>query len=548
MIAGGGAITLNGTTTAAGILGRSSGDIDINNSVTSTGGGTIQLISAGDVTGPGLISLDPVGGLSIDTTGDVSVSVTAGPVAVRTTGDVTLFGGTAGTTTVGLVNGINGLSGADISVTAGNIELGDAPVDATGDFTALATLGIDFIGASNRFSPAVTTGGNQSYRGTITLSADTTLNASGNIRFNDTVDGAFDLLLIVNGFTDFLEQVGSVVALNSFRQEGGSVNFYATTLPAITTAGSTTFDGANLVLWENTTFSSSSDLIVLGTIDSSFADTPVVLDVTAAGNVILDGAVGGNAALGAVSINATGGQIAINSGITTLPGTIPFHTGADGSISLTAGGAVVIAGAIDTRGGLSADTGIGGNLTINSGGGANQNIQIESTINTRGGTMTFQDDVFFTGASTLDTTAGNVSGTISFSAAVDGSALATIQGGTGLVTFTGAVGSNNPLDMTIGSAGGVTFGNTVLLGSGGSAINSLAGNVSFSNTLNKLGGTLTMDLGARTATFTGAVGSTNPFGMTVSSSGGIDFTGNVTLGGNFNLSSEGTGVNFNGTL
>jgi fibronectin-binding autotransporter adhesin len=271
----------------------------------------------------------------------------------------------------------------------------------------------------------------------------------------------------------------------------------------------------------------------LGTINSSFADTPVVLNATAGGNVILDGVVGGTAALGRANITATTGQISINSGITTLPGTSPFNTGANGSISLTAGGAVVVAGPIDTRGGLSSDTGIGGTLTIDSGGGTNQNIQIESTFNTRGGSMTFQDAVFFTGASTLNTTAGNVSGTINFGAAVDGSALATIQGGTGLVTFTGAVGSNNPFDITIASAGGVTFVNTVLLGSGTTAINSLAGNVSFGSTLNKLGGTITMGLGARTATFTGAVGGTNPFGMTVSSSGGVTFSQAVRMGGAF---------------
>ncbi|NBS06478.1 MAG: filamentous hemagglutinin N-terminal domain-containing protein [Verrucomicrobia bacterium] len=535
MIAGGGAITLNGTTTAAGILGRSSGDIDINNSVTSTGGGTIQLISAGDVTGPGLISLDPVGGLSIDTTGDVSVSVTAGPVAVRTTGDVTLFGGAAGTTTVGLVNGINGLSGADISVTAGTIELGGAPVDATGDFTALAATGIDFIAPSNRFSPAVTTGGDQSFQGVITLSADTVLRSAGDMRFNNTIDGAFDLLLQVGGATDLLDQVGGTTPLTSFRQEGGSVNFYATTLPAITTAGSTTFDGANLVLWENTTFSSGSDLIVLGTIDSSFADTPVVLDVTAAGNVILDGAVGGNAALGAVSINATGGQIAINSGITTLPGTLPFHTGADGSISLTAGGAVVIAGAIDTRGGLSADTGIGGDLTITSGGGLNQNIQIESTINTRGGSMTFQNAVFFTGASNLDTTAGNVDGDIHFNDAVDGSALATIQGGTGQVTFTGAVGGESPLQLDLLSAGGVTFSSSVLFGATAN-ITSYSGAVSFASTVNKInGGVLLLDLGNQSLGFSGAVGGANPFSLQVTSSGAVTLGGPVNMGGNFDF-------------
>ena len=535
MIAGGGAITLNGTTTAAGILGRSSGDIQINNAVTSTGGETIKLISAGDVTGPGLISLDPVGGLSIDTTGDVSVSVTSGPTAVRTTGDVTLFSGAGGTITVGQVNGINGLSGADISVTAGTIELGGAPVDATGNFTALAATGIDFIAPSNRFSPAVTTGGNQSFQGDITLSADTALASGGNMQFNNTIDGAFDLLLLVQGFTDLFDQVGATTPLTSFRQEGGLINFYAASSPAITTSGSTTFDGANLVLWNNTSFTSGVDLIVLGTINSSTADVPVTLSATAAGNVILDGAVGGTAALGALNVTATAGQIAINSGMTTLPGDTPFNPGADGSILLTAGGAVVLAGPIDTRGGLTAPTVIGGSLTINSGGGVNQNIQIQSTINTRGGAITFQDPVFFTGASTLNTTIGNISGVMNFNGTTDGdpNVAVTLQGGTGQITFGGALGSTNPFNLTVGSAGGLVFNNSVLLGAGASSLTSLAGSVVFASSIDKLGGVLTLASGTQAITFGGTVGGTNPFGLTVSTSGAVTLNQAVRMGGAF---------------
>jgi len=71
------------------------------------------------------------------------------------------------------------------------------------------------------------------------------------------------------------------------------------------------------------------------------------------------------------------------------------------------------------------------------------------------------------------------------------------------------------------------------LGSGATSITSQSGNVTFGNTLNKLGGTFAMDLGTRTATFTGAVGGTNPFGMTLSSAGGVTFSQAVNMGGDF---------------
>jgi hypothetical protein len=195
------------------------------------------------------------------------------------------------------------------------------------------------------------------------------------------------------------------------------------------------------------------------------------------------------------------------------------------------------------------------------------NIQVESNITTRGGAIDFEGPVFFTAASNLDTTVGNSGGAITFNDTTDGSAQATMNSGTAGITFLGNVGLQSNFDLAILGAGGVAFGAdgvgiSVLLGSGANTINSLAGDVVFGypptlsppapstpSTLDiRNAGTLTMNLGNNSVGFYGAVGSTNPFGMTVSSAGGIEFTGNVTLGGNFNLSSEGTGVKFNGAL
>jgi filamentous hemagglutinin family protein len=608
-----GDIVLNSDINVAGATTATGGVVSLNAGGEIRGTGRVSLPALQDAAGAGLTFNAGGNVLINLATGAEAAVGDLGPgISGITTGgsvEIANFGVALSTLTA---NSIRATAGIELIGGLGNLILNGQVFDTGGEVilrSGEATAGIIIPNSSTRLFPKVVSPGTITFDGVVTLNAfdatdlaETGLTViSGNgINFGQSVnDGSISdgddpasstkaipptgneqLLLRNSGVTLFEPNafVGTARAITSnqatiqylslgpllsFRQEGGSMTFQTegTALtpnltptlgnllrPNIYTIGSTTFDSVNLTLFENFFVNTGSDLIMLGTIDSSFADVPVTFNATSGGLITLDGEVGGTAAIGAVTLNAVG-QIAINSGITTLPGEDPINTGADGSITLTStGGAVVIAGDIDTRGGLSADTGIGGNLTINSGGGANQNIQIDSTINTRGGTMDFQDAVFFTGASTLDTTAGNVSGTIDFDGTVDGSALTTIQGGTGLVTFTGAVGSNNPFDMTVASAGGVKFSSTVLLGTGTTTINSLAGDVEFESTLNKLGGTITMGLGARTATFTGAVGGTNPFGMTVSSAGGIDFTGDVTLGGNFNLSSEGTGVDFAGTL
>jgi filamentous hemagglutinin family protein len=522
-------------------------------------------------------------------------------------------------------SGVRATAGIELIGGLGNLILNGQVFDTGGEVilrSGEATAGIIIPNSTTRLFPKVVSPGTITFDGVVTLNAFdaadlaetglTVISGNGINFFQSVNDGSISvgdvpatstktiaptlneqlLLINNNGVTSFqpeafvgtaravttdqvLIQYLSLGPLLSFRQEGGSVSFESqgTSLvpaippalgnllrPNVYTLGSTTFDGANLTLFENFFVNSGNDLIFLGTIDSSFADVPVTFNATSGGLIILDEQVGGTAALGAVNLNAVG-QIAINTGITTLPGEVPVNSGADGSISLTStGGAVVIAGDIDTRGGLSADTGIGGNLTINSGGGGNQNIQIQSTINTRGGTMTFQDDVFFTGASTLDTTVGNSGGTITFNDTTDGSAQATMNSGTAGISFLGNVGAQSNFNLAILGAGGVAFGDpdgsgiSVLLGAGANTINSLAGDVVFGSTENPStidilnAGTLTMNLGNNSVDFYGEVGGTNPFGMTVSSAGGIDFTGDVTLGGNFNLSSEGTGVKFNGAL
>ncbi|NBV84432.1 hypothetical protein EBR57_10000, partial [bacterium] len=297
-----------------------------------------------------------------------------------------------------------------------------------------------------------------------------------------------------------------------------------------------------------------------GTVDTSTGpNAPYTFNVTTfdgsatpgttigGGQIIFDGAIGGTGPLGALIVtaagtdgNGKGAQININAGATTFTGSNPIPDGANGAIILTADGAVILAGAIQTN---SSET-IGGGLTVESNFSGyssvtdNKNIQIGATINTRGGAIDFLSPVFFTGASTLDTTVGNSGGAITFRGTTDGAAQATMNSGNAKITFgtlaSDVVGQISSFNLSITGAGGVEFLGDALLGAGANSITSLAGDVVFDSKLDvRNAGTLTMNLGNNTAAFTGAVGGENPFGMTVSSAGGVTFSDAVRMGGAF---------------
>jgi len=330
--------------------------------------------------------------------------------------------------------------------------------------------------AGTQANPSVNTTGNQYYQTALTLSQNTVLNA-GSVDFLSTVNGAMSLLLNAAGNINLYGLVGSTAALSQFQTSGGgTLNLLATgasadpaiNIASIRTTGAQLF-GSSLVLGEDAFLSSTTrgDFIFLNTINSRLVNQPRSLTVVGQERIVLEALAGGTAKLKSASLNAVE-QLAVNAGIQTFGGTI--------NLTSTAG-TVVLAGATDTTG----DANLLGGAVILSG----------------------EDEVIF-------------------------------RGGT-ITTFGGAVGVTGPAFINTA---------TTITTSGGGLGD---GDVTFNQILNGFT-PLTITAGTGALIFTDVVGGTNPFGMTVSSAGGIDFRESVTLGGNFNLSSEGTGVNFGGTL
>jgi hypothetical protein len=280
---------------------------------------------------------------------------------------------------------------------------------------------------------------------------------------------------------------------------------------------------SSLVLGEDAFLSSTDtgDFIFLNTINSQFANQPRSLSVVGQERIVFEALAGGTAKLKSASLNA-GGQLAVNAGIQTFGGDI--------NLTSTAG-TVVLTGATDTTGSANL---LGGAVNLD---GADEVIFKGGTITTFGGAVGVTGPAFINTATTITTSGGGLGdGDVTFGGTLNGFTPLTVTAGTGALTFTGAVGGTSPFDITISSAGGVTFSGATLLGSGATSITSQSGNVTFGNTLDKLGGTFEMVLGTRTATFTGAVGGTNPFGMSVDFSGGVTFSQAVNMGGDFEFS------------
>ena len=536
----------------------------------------------------------------ITSTGAVNLAAGAGNLILGR-GNVTVsgasFSGSSGETTSGIIfAGTSSRLSPAVNTTGRQTYAGVVTLN-TGGLTVLSGAGMDFNGTINDGSI------NTTFSGT----------TSGGVAVTKHIlpTGSESLLLLNTGLTRLQGLVGTALVpatttpavndpylslgpLANFGQDGGTVEFLATgtapapaingaglalngstTGPSLYTTGSLSFGlAAKILLTANTYLTAFKDIYFGGTVDTSTGpNAPYIFNVTTfddsltpgttigGGQIIFDDAIGATGPLGALIVtaagtdgNGKGAQININAGATTFTGTNPIPDGGNGAIILTADGAVILAGTIETNssgtigGGLSIISDFNGYSSVTD----NKNIQIGATINTQGGAIDFLSPVFFTAASTLDTTVGNSGGAITFNGTTDGSAQATMNSGTAGISFLGNLGLQSNFNLAILGAGGVAFGAdgvaiSVLLGSGANTINSLAGDVVFGypptlsppdpstpSTLDiRNAGILTMNLGNNSVGFYGAVGSTNPFGMTVSSAGGVTFSEAVRMGGAF---------------
>ncbi|MDE1149842.1 MAG: SapC family protein [Azospirillaceae bacterium] len=539
-----GAVTFGGTLDGAHALTitTASGTITFTGAV----GGTTTLTALTVTDGTGTLAID---GGSIATTGAQSYAT-----AVVLGADTTLTGATVT------------LSGGLDAATAGGQSLaivGNAVVDqAVGATVALGTVSVS--GTTVFGDPAVTTTGDQTYAGAVTLGADTTLTSTGGtITLAAGADGttAGGQSLIIVGNTALTGAFGGTTALNAL-----SVTGTAALNGGVTTAASQTYLGA-VTLAGDTTLTGGDTVAFAATVDGGHA-----LVITGGNAVTFSGVVGGTSRLGDLTVNTSGattfdGAVTAASVTTDVPGTLFINGGSVdttgtqtygeraviGADTTLAGTLVSLNGGADAlatpvalviQGDASLAGGIGANaaLTGLSVSGATTVTADTHLVTTGGVTFTGalntgstlivdanSGDVTFAAINGAGTLVVNTSGATTFGGAVQAAAITTDASGTlflngGSVTTTGAQTFG---ERAVLGTDTVLTGATVTLAAG--ADGATAGGQSLAVAGDLVAGGA---LGGTTALRQLSVSGTSAVnGGSVTTTGDQTYTGAVTLGG-----------------
>ena len=560
------------------LTSTTSGDITFNN--TLDGAFDLVLTTDGENIFNALVgSLDPLTTLTTTANGGTTIHTTG----ITTTGDqeyndvVTLTSNTELTsTTSGDITFNNTLDGAfDLVLTTDGENIFNALV---GSLDPLTTLTTTANGGTTIHTLGITTTGDQTYNDVVTLTSNTTLTAdTGDITFNNTLDGAFDLVLTTDGENIFNALVGSLDPLTTLTTTANGGTTIHTT--GITTTGDQEYNDV-VTLTSNTTLTSttSGDITFNETVDGA-----QILNLNTAGDTVFNAVVGGVTPVTAIVTDADGGTTINTTNITTVggqtyfdpvtltsdttlastgSGNVKFDTTLDGAHNLvlnTAGQNVFngVVGGVDPLTTITTDA--AGRTTINTTdvtttGAQTYNDQVVLTSDTTltstgGGDLTFNGKINGTRNLTLDTSGNNVFNSI----VGDVFALAAITtdapGGTIInttaITTSGAQTYNDPVTLTSDAilastgAGNLTFNNTVN-GAQNLVLNS-AGNSVFNAIVG--GGT------ALTSITTDVAGGTTINTTAVTTSGAQTYNDPVTLISNTTLASTGAGdLTFNNSL
>jgi hypothetical protein len=292
-----------------------------------------------------------------------------------------------------------------------------------GGATALTSLTTDAGGITAINGGAITTTGGQTYNDSITLGANTTLNAVvGNITFGNTLNGAFSLTANSTGTTTFGDVVGGATALTSLTTDAGGTT--AINGGTITTSGNQVY-GDDVTMNQATTLTSAGGAITFG------------------GNAT-NSAPGGGITVDAPTINLTGGTTIE----TTGNGPISFFTDTlnPNGARINAGtGAFSLAPNVLTRTIEFGDVNTGRVTDVYYGSNFGSVTAGSFTI----GRPTHTGNIYVTGVATAP------------------SALTLINGGAGSVTFENAsyLSGNQNLGVVSGS-GGIDLGTNLTIGTG----------------------------------------------------------------------------------
>ena len=497
------------------------------------------------------------------TTTDSDVAVTAA-ITVPTSFAINTGSG-GGDITLGST--IDGGFNVTLSAGTGNITVGGA-VGATTPIAQMTASGstLDFSNGvistdDQSYSGPITIGGTFSttnddidFNSAVTLAAHTTLGTStgaGDITFNSTVDGGYDLTADAGtGITQFNGNVGATTPLEDIDVSGNSV-----AVNTMVSTGSQQYTGA---------LSLNGDLTVTA------GGLTLSGDVTLAGDSTLTSG-GGVADTLDVSGNITGDYILTliaGSGDISL-GNIDVDT-----LTLTSGDDLTIGNTITTDTAQDYtnvdDLNISGSATFTAGdSGTRQDITFDAdnAITTSGNVTMLGDTITLyslTGAQQLAITGDTA---VTLNNDLTSTDTMTLGGGTvnlgGILTTTNAdMTINSTLTLTADSTlttgaggGGITLGSTV---DGGYNLTINAGTGDFTATSGDIGGTTALtsldvtanDIAVANVTTTGAqdyTGNVTGSGL-LSGGSAINMTGDVVLGGGVTTSNGDVSINGDVTL
>ncbi|HEX3658963.1 MAG TPA: hypothetical protein VHV55_24430 [Pirellulales bacterium] len=471
----GGVLTVNVDGPQSVTITTSGGDVLVNGANPTTGVALASAVTAIDITAtPGAYdNLIDLTGVSA-ATGFTSLAT----VAINTGGSYS-----SDQVNLGLLNA-SGL----VSVTGAGSDAVTMPSGlAAGSLSITATA----ISVNS-----VTTTGNQTYSGPVTLAGDSTLSAgSGNITFSSTLDGAANLTVDSAGVTTFGGTVGGITALSSLTTDAAGSTVLDASVTATDSGGITFNDPVRL--GGNVTLDADVNLVTMYTVDGPYSLT---FDTW---NLALNGSIGANTPLASLSAD------------------VPFDLS-------FAGGSIITSGPQS----YSSTMVIGGNTTFNAGSSTIQLPSISGSYN-----VVVDSPASLGAFATVSAGSGNVT----FASTVDGGGLTVNT--TGQTTFDGAVGQTSALNKLTISAGGttvlaggsiattfgITFGSPVVLGS-----NMTIGNAGFSIVFD---GTVDGDYGLTISqsglpgtSFAAAVGGSIPLASLTATSGTLSI-GNVTTVG-----------------
>lgn len=443
---GSGIFTLSGTNTYTGTTTINAGSILANNSQSlgTSAGGTI-VNSGATLTVAGVSIADAL------TLNDATLAATG---ATTLTGAINLGTATSNNITSASslvisqnVNGGGSLSTSGAGTTTFNGNLGNS--------TALSSIN---TGANTVINGSVTTSGGQTFANVISLTANRTFTSTaGNIVFNNTIDGGFDLTVNSAGGITFGSALGAGTTLNSLTANGSSINLNG---GAVTTSGSQTYNGA-LSLGSDTTLSTTGsgsntiainsgvsgnqNLTLAGAASSS--DTFILSSSIGVNNLVVSGGAGGNDSL---SVNSGGTQtftvIANNAGVITgvngVTGTASFSdiqnlTGGSGNDNFVMNAGTSLSGAVNGGSGTNSLSLTNGTATW--------------TVNaTNAGTLTNLGGGF---SNIQNLIGGASSDTFIISG---GGSVSSINGGGGANSLSAANGANNTFNITGSNTGSLT--------------------------------------------------------------------------------------------